>query len=85
MSLNNAVASSSKHKDRNGKSKSKRKEHKSKHKHSKSSQPKVERANSQVEGPFEHRIQRMRLSVPPKYSADWLAGVKETLDGMLMR
>ncbi|KLT42804.1 hypothetical protein CC85DRAFT_245172 [Cutaneotrichosporon oleaginosum] len=27
----------------------------------------------------------MRLSVPPKYAADWLAGVTETLDGMLMR
>ncbi|TXT05002.1 hypothetical protein VHUM_03822 [Vanrija humicola] len=27
----------------------------------------------------------MRLSVPPKFSADWLEGVCETLDGMLMR
>ncbi|ORY22628.1 hypothetical protein BCR39DRAFT_460421, partial [Naematelia encephala] len=27
----------------------------------------------------------LRLSVPPKYSGDWLAGVREVLDGMIMR
>lgn len=82
MSLNNAEASSSKHKDRKHKSKSKEHKHKSKSgKEHKSSKVKT----SGVEGPFEHRIQRMRLSVPPKYAANWLAGVRETLDGMLMR
>lgn len=34
---------------------------------------------------FEHRESRMRLSVPPKFAADWLAGVRDVLDGMLMR
>ncbi|KAL1407075.1 hypothetical protein Q8F55_006488 [Vanrija albida] len=84
MSAPNAVASSSKHKDRKHKDKSskKSKEHKHKH-HSKNKLPKAER--SAVDGPFEHRVQRMRLSVPPKFSADWLEGVCETLDGMLMR
>ncbi|ORX34732.1 hypothetical protein BD324DRAFT_583103 [Kockovaella imperatae] len=27
----------------------------------------------------------MRLSIPPKYAGDWLNGVREVLDGMLMR
>lgn len=69
----NAEASSSKHKKRSKEERRSKKEHKtSVHK-------------AKVEGPFEHRVQRMRLSVPPKYAADWLAGVNETLDGMLMR
>lgn len=81
MSLNNAEASSSKHKERKSKSKSKEHKHKSKSKERKSSK----KVGASVEGPFEHRVQRMRLSVPPKYAGNWLDGVRETLDGMLMR
>lgn len=83
MSAPNAVASSSKHKDRKHKDKSSKKSKEHKHKSHKNKLPKAER--SAVDGPFEHRVQRMRLSVPPKFSADWLEGVCETLDGMLMR
>lgn len=36
-------------------------------------------------GPFEHRFSRLRLSVAPKFAADWLMGVREILDGLIMR
>lgn len=75
--MSNAEASSSKHKDR----RSKKKDKKEKRKH----KPEARDVAPKVEGPFEHRVQRMRLSVPPKFSADWMEGVRETLDGMLMR
>ena len=78
MSIPNAVASSSKkvqskHKVVDG-------AHQSGHKKETKSTGKKEKS-----GPFEHRLSRMRLSVAPKYSADWLVGVREVLDGMLMR
>lgn len=70
----NAEASSSKHSKRDKKERKERKEKKrSKH------------ASSSAEGPFEHRLQRMRLSIPPKFSADWSEGVREVLNGMLMQ
>ncbi|GMK56715.1 hypothetical protein CspeluHIS016_0305550 [Cutaneotrichosporon spelunceum] len=72
----NAEASSSKHKSKRSKEERRSKKDK---------KAKVPKAKAVVEGPFEHRVQRMRLSVPPKYAADWLAGVNEKLDGMLMR
>ncbi|KAK1926056.1 hypothetical protein DB88DRAFT_480527 [Papiliotrema laurentii] len=92
MSSPNAHASSSrdptKHKK---KSKSKDKDgHKHKHKHrdhDKSSRDKSSSSSSSSSksSPFEHRTTRMRLSIPPKYALDWLSGVREVLDGMLMR
>lgn len=75
--MSNAEASSSKHKDR--RSKKKDKKEKRKHKHE------ARDVVPKVEGPFEHRVQRMRLAIPPKFSADWMEGVRESLDGMLMR
>jgi len=84
----NAEASSSKHKEKRDKKDKKerkdkkdKKEHKHKHHHSSTKSATA----SNVDGPFEHRVQRMRLSVPPKFAADWLEGVRETLNGMLMQ
>lgn len=79
--MSNAEASSSKHRDRKSKKKDKKE---AKHKH-KQQQVRERDVAPKAEGPFEHRVQRMRLSVPPKFSADWMEGVRETLDGMLMR
>lgn len=79
-----AEASSSKHKDRKSKSKSRDKHSKKdrSHKHKSKSLPKAERG---VDGPFELRTQRMKLSVPPKFSSNWIDGVREMLDSLLMR
>ncbi|WVQ80314.1 hypothetical protein IAT38_002419 [Cryptococcus sp. DSM 104549] len=94
MSQPNATASSSKHKKDKTKSKSKhhhkekaaapsapaadatgkKKDKKHKHKESKGDK-----------SPFEHRVSRMRMSVPPKFAADVMMGVREKLDGMIMR
>jgi len=78
MSAPNAVASSSSiHKsDKKNKSKSKDKDRKDKSK---------SKDKSEKTGPFEHRTSRLRLSIPPRYGADYLAGVKDILNGMLMR
>lgn len=83
MSLPNAEASSSKHKHRSKDGKDKESKHKHKHKSDKKSSNK--KSSGTPEGPFELRVQRMRLSVPPKFSADWLEGVRENLNGMLMQ
>lgn len=72
----NAVASSSTHKS-----------HK-KHKSSKDKNRKdtgKSKEKSEKTGPFEHRTSRLRLSIPPKYGGDYLAGIKDILNGMLMR
>ena len=88
-SQSNAIASSSKphhhpsshhHKIKSFKSK-----HKDKTKRDKRKDGKQEKETEGRTGPFEHRLSRMRLSVAPKFSADWLIGVREQLDGMLMR
>jgi DNA-directed RNA polymerase I subunit RPA43 len=75
----NAVASSSSSKPKSHKthkSKPKDKDRKDKGKH---------KEKSEKTGPFEHRTSRLRLSIPPRYGADYLAGVKDILNGMLMR
>jgi N-methylhydantoinase A/oxoprolinase/acetone carboxylase beta subunit len=81
----NAEASSSTH----HKEKRDKKERKAERKEKKDKKDKKERkalmGGAGVEGPFEHRVQRMRLSVPPKFAADWLEGVRETLNVMLMQ
>jgi len=71
----NAVASSSRS-EKKHKSKSKDKERKDKGK---------SKDKSENTGPFEHRTSRLRLSIPPRYGADYMAGVKDILNGMLMR
>jgi hypothetical protein len=82
----NAVASSSRpHKEkRDKKDKKERKEKKDKKDRSSKHSSKSS-SRTAIDGPFEHRVQRMRLSVPPKFSADWLVGVREVLNGMLMQ
>lgn len=96
MSDPNAHASSSKHhsksskkkhtssKEKDSSSKHKQSSH-SKHKSSKEKDDKKDKSTKEKATPFEHRSCRMRLSVPPKYAADWLTGVREMLDAMLMR
>jgi hypothetical protein len=80
--------SSSKHKSKrdkkDGKSKSK---HSSKDKHKERKGKGGDKRGQGVgmDGPFEHRISTMRLSVAPRFAGDLVSGVKETLDGMLMR
>ncbi len=71
--------SSSKHRDLD-KAKSSKPKKKSKEKRHGDQREKGEKSR-----PFEHRLSSMRLSVAPKFSADWLIGVREALDGMLMR
>jgi len=71
----NAIASSSRS-EKKHKSKSKDKDRKDKGKG---------KDKSEKTGPFEHRTSRLRLSIPPRYGADYLAGVKDILNGMLMR
>jgi hypothetical protein len=71
----NAVASSSRS-EKKHKSKSKDEERKDKGK---------SKDKSEKTGPFEHRTSRLRLSIPPRYGADYMAGVKDILNGMLMR
>ena len=36
-------------------------------------------------GPFQHQRSEMRLSLAPKYSGDQLVGVRDALDGLVMR
>lgn len=72
----NAIASSSTHHKSHKKHKSKDKDRKDKGKH---------KEKSEKTGPFEHRTSRLRLSIPPKYGGDYLAGIKDILNGMLMR
>lgn len=72
----NAVASSSTPHKSQKKHKSKDKERKDKGK---------SKDKSEKTGPFEHRTSRLRLSIPPKYAGDYLAGVQDILNGMLMR
>ena len=72
----NAIASSSRSE----------KKHKSKSKDNKDRKDKGKsKDKSEKTGPFEHRTSRLRLSIPPRYGADYLAGVKDILNGMLMR
>lgn len=75
-STTNAVASSSTHHKSHKKHKDKKEKSKDKGKH---------RDKSEKTGPFEHRTSKLRLSIPPKYAGDYLTGVKEILNGMLMR
>ncbi|WVQ93758.1 hypothetical protein IAU59_000835 [Kwoniella sp. CBS 9459] len=82
MSQPNAQASSSKHKSKKDKSHSHKKDKatsqkESHHHHSSSSK--------HDKSPFEHRLSRMRISVPPKFAGDTMTGVREKLDGMIMR
>lgn len=72
----NAVASSSTHHKSSKKHKDRKEKTKDKSKH---------KDKSEKTGPFEHRTSRLRLSIPPKYGGDYLAGVKDILNGMLMR
>lgn len=58
---------------------------KSKVKSSSSRHAEKDGKGKEKKGPFELHTSRMRLSVPPKYSGDWMAGVRELLDGMVMR
>lgn len=86
MSAANAAASSSKHK----KDKSKEKHHREKHHSDKSKLKKDKKSKSEKhekgeKSPFEHREMRMRLSVPPKFAGDVMAGVRDQLDGMIMQ
>ncbi|OXC85745.1 DNA-directed RNA polymerase I subunit RPA43 [Cryptococcus neoformans AD1-7a] len=86
MSAANATASSSKHK----KDKSKEKHHREKHHSDKSKLKKDKKFKSEKhekgeKSPFEHREMRMRLSVPPKFAGDVMAGVRDQLDGMIMQ
>lgn len=86
--MSNAEASTSRkeHKHKSKKDKAHKDKSKSKHKSSKSKGvPGGTKAQRSVDGPFELRNLRMRLAVPPKFSSDYLDGVRETLDGMLMR
>jgi hypothetical protein len=82
----NAHASSSKdpHRQKHKKDKSKSKS-KSTPNPSSEKKRKSKTKDKDTSGPFEHRLSWMRLSVPPKFASDWLAGVREILDGMLMR
>lgn len=77
----NAVASSSTHQ----KPQKKHKSSKDKDRKDKSKDKGKHREKSEKTGPFEHRTSRLRLSIPPKYGGDYLAGVKDILNGMLMR
>ncbi|KAL7418815.1 hypothetical protein Q5752_006499 [Cryptotrichosporon argae] len=82
--MSNAVASSSRPKEHKSKHSSKHKDRDASgvgKKHKKRSKP----AAGSEGSPFELRVARMRLSVAPRFAGDWLAGVRETLDGMLMR
>lgn len=72
----NAIASSSTPYKSQKKHKSKDKDRKDKSKH---------KDKSEKTGPFEHRTSRLRLSIPPRYGGDYLAGIKDILNGMLMR
>ncbi|WVF66130.1 hypothetical protein IAT40_000869 [Kwoniella sp. CBS 6097] len=78
MSQPNAQASSSKHKSKKDKShkKDRTESHKEHYQHHSSKHDK---------SPFEHRLSRMRISVPPKFAGDTMSGVREKLDGMIMR
>lgn len=87
----NAVASSSKlPKTKKSKSgKHDKPNGSSSHKHAKGANGVKEggskKSKSERTGPFEHRRMRMRLSVPPRFSGDYMVGVREQLDGMVMR
>ena len=43
------------------------------------------RKGKQRASPFEERLSRIRLPIAPKFSLNHLVGVKEKLDGMIMR
>jgi DNA-directed RNA polymerase I subunit RPA43 len=81
----NAVASSSKL----PKTKSKHKSDKHKgHKRDKGAAVNgavLKKSKTERGGPFEHRRMRMRLSLPPRFSGDYMIGVREQLDAMVMR
>ncbi|WWC58225.1 uncharacterized protein I303_100763 [Kwoniella dejecticola CBS 10117] len=82
----NAQASSSKHKSKKDKSHSHKKDKSHKHKENSSHHVTASSSSSKSDkSPFEHRLSSMRLSIPPKFSIDMMEGVREKLDGMIMR
>ncbi|KAE8543166.1 hypothetical protein D1P53_000653 [Cryptococcus gattii VGV] len=86
MSALNATASSSKQKKNKSKDKhNKEKHHSDKSKSKKDKKSKSEKHEKGEKSPFEHREMRMRLSVPPKFAGDVMAGVRDQLDGMIMQ
>ncbi|TYJ56729.1 hypothetical protein B9479_002499 [Cryptococcus floricola] len=84
MSHPNATASSSKHKKDKSHKKDKHRDSKDK-KDKKHKHKEVKKEGKHDKSPFEHRISRMRISVPPKFAGDVMMGVREQLDGMVMR
>lgn len=86
MSAANAHASSSKHhkhhksEDKHKSKRGDKSDKKSKHHKDGSSS-----SSSSSSKSYQHRTCRMRMSIPPKYSGDWLTGVVEILDAMLIR
>ncbi|WRT63747.1 uncharacterized protein IL334_000670 [Kwoniella shivajii] len=84
MSQPNAQASSSKHKSKKDKSHKKDKHTSHKHK-DKSSSSSGSSSSKNDKSPFEHRLSHMRLSISPKFSLNMMEGVREKLDGMIMR
>ncbi|KIR37292.1 DNA-directed RNA polymerase I subunit RPA43 [Cryptococcus deuterogattii 2001/935-1] len=86
MSALNATASSSKQKkDKSNDKHNKEKHHSDKSKSKKDKKSKGEKHEKGEKSPFEHREMRMRLSVPPKFAGDVMAGVRDQLDGMIMQ
>ena len=93
MSANAEASSSKPSKARDKELKSKHHSSKPHHEKHKSHHPREKREHRSKEkhhdkeksGPFELRSSSLRLSIPPKFGGDMLAGVKEILDGMVMR
>lgn len=92
----NAVASSSKlpktkSKHKHGDKHSKHNGHNHKHDKGVSGSKDIEgskkkkKEKSEKGAPYEVKTMRMRLSIPPRYSADYMGGVREQLDAMVMR
>lgn len=87
MSTPNAHASSSKDHSKHKKKHSSRDKdgHSRKDKHKSKGHSKEKSEKKEKDTPWVHRRCRMRLSIPPKYADDWLLGIRDVLDGMLMR
>ncbi|WWD22458.1 hypothetical protein CI109_106949 [Kwoniella shandongensis] len=86
----NAQASSSKHKSKSkhhdsGTKSSSKHHNKSNGETTKSKSSSSSSSSKSDKSPFEHRLSRMRLSIAPKFGADVMSGVREKLDGMIMR
>ncbi|OCF36187.1 hypothetical protein I316_02060 [Kwoniella heveanensis BCC8398] len=85
MSQPNAQASSSKQQSKKDKSHSHSHSHKKDRTGSSHKEHHHHGSSKHDKSPFEHRLSRMRISVPPKFAGDTMSGVRENLDGMIMR